>query len=333
MIHDIFGAYGMSPTDFEPRSPADAIASLCKFRKLVPERHFDRIIEEAAKFEARGAAYVAARNELYAPIRKLTAMARNTDNQLDAISSCAMELPGWRLSGISGLGNMGAAPIRFPELWAFDAQADDRLLAFGDASPRDVESVACCVMYPSADPYGDRFQIEAISECNRKAAPKELQWAERVFALHAAWPGRDGLRLCTVFIGWHRGRFFHGLNRAANGSYYESRARLLLGRKFVQHYDWRAEFHVGGILGGFTMPTTPHGALSLFRSRARYGNRRMPALLHWVRAHRRRRMADGNVIANVRAHLRGVREFDWNGIRVVLHAAKADTDALGKGST
>ena len=91
---------------------------------------------------------------------------------------------------------------------------------------------------------------------------------------------------------------------------------LVLGSCAISaRYQRRYSWHVG-ISGGSSellFPTSPRGALSMFRDREKIGNRRA-ALLHWVREHSRISRARPGDWERVAKHLRGRSSFSWRGL-------------------
>lgn len=107
------------------------------------------------------------------------------------------------------------------------------------------------------------------------------------------------------------------------------------GLAFNMRYQWGVELEDGEDSPSILLPTDPSGVRSLFTHRERnpLTNRR-DALLHWVRAHLRRRRADASDTAWVRKHLRGKLAFEWHGMRGTIHPAQFDLEeAIAKSNT
>lgn len=89
-----------------------------------------------------------------------------------------------------------------------------------------------------------------------------------------------------------------------------------------------------GYVGGarIRFPTDPTGVLSMFRDRNKPddGSRR-PALLHWVSEHYRKSRVDPEAEILVREHLRGTRDFHWNGMICRVHPAEIPLTQLPRG--
>lgn len=79
--------------------------------------------------------------------------------------------------------------------------------------------------------------------------------------------------------------------------------------------DWRV--NVGRENGAsVSVATDPTGLRELFKSRDYAdGLSRRTALQHWVKAHWRKRRSDESDLTFVRGHLRGARQFVWNGLK------------------
>lgn len=145
----------------------------------------------------------------------------------------------------------------------------------------------------------------------------------------ALWFGRAGpgrwVPIHRTLVGWAEGpeSFDHSheyheevSNRAMLGIY--------LAREKMQ--QWRVYLGLEG-QPGLELPTTPTGAAEVFRLRdIPEGRERRQALRHWVTEHWRTSRADPDEETQVRAHLRGVQQFTWNGLRCRVTPSLTDRE-------
>ena len=107
---------------------------------------------------------------------------------------------------------------------------------------------------------------------------------------------------------------------AEMGFWYQSS----LGFQFLRQYQWRVYFAYAGH-PGVELPTDPVGAQQVFRLRdIPNGKHRRQALVHWVDEHWRHTRNDPMIETQVRSHLRGAQDFDWNGLVCRIRPAEVD---------
>lgn len=108
-------------------------------------------------------------------------------------------------------------------------------------------------------------------------------------------------------------------------------AKLALARQFARRYQWRVLFrdHPRGT-ATLALVTDPKGAREAFKLRDKpRGNKRRPALKHWVREHWRATRG-GTDSALVKAHLRGETRFTFEGMECLILPSEFDIEAVKK---
>lgn len=98
--------------------------------------------------------------------------------------------------------------------------------------------------------------------------------------------------------------------------------------QFTRRYNWvvRLGFDKQRTVS-FT--TDPLGAREVFRLRdIPEGKARRASLLHWVSAHWRKKRSDPQEEFKVREHLRGAKEFAWNGMYCSIQPSEYEQDKL-----
>jgi len=109
------------------------------------------------------------------------------------------------------------------------------------------------------------------------------------------------------------------------------------GAAFTNRYSWFVELSRGK---GFSLrfPTDPRGAMAAFRNREKKkGKSRRSPMKHWVRDHWRttsiERITESQAEERatlIREHLRGVIEFEWEGLSCRLTPSAFDLERAGK---
>lgn len=292
-----------------------------ELKRAVPESDFEECVKLMSK--AKHVPWAApgdreqwqlelTRQEMLQPISRAVRIARGTDNFVDLLFSNEIEMK--RTKG-------QCESMHMPDL-IHHGVGD--WLVFRDTGPLDVPPMTRrSIIEASDDPWSDKFLVTAVSEVKRRRVP-HLQWCDKVYALDHASPVKGFIEGVRFHIGWWRGRFWAKPNRPFGGPE-EERLRFVLGRAFSSQYEWQARISMPGPFGGLTIPTSATNARDLFATRDRApGVSRRAALLHWVKSHTRRSRANPNEEREVRAHLRGIRKFSWNGFGVELSPPKDD---------
>jgi hypothetical protein len=101
---------------------------------------------------------------------------------------------------------------------------------------------------------------------------------------------------------------------------------LSFSMALTERYSWHVAFGYGGESEPrIILPTSPSGALDLFKTREiAAGRTRREALRHWVSNHYRSMVNDG--IAYVRDHLRGGTRFRWSDMECELMVSQFDLE-------
>jgi hypothetical protein len=97
-----------------------------------------------------------------------------------------------------------------------------------------------------------------------------------------------------------------------------------MAKALTNYYEWRVELGYPGrpTLG---LITDPIGAREVFRLRdIDPGKDRRSALRHWVETHYRRKRIDAVEEQKIWAYLRGKEEFNWRGMKCIIHPSQYD---------
>jgi hypothetical protein len=144
-------------------------------------------------------------------------------------------------------------------------------------------------------------------------------------------------RLPTAFVGWDGTRWtgisrrfkqIAGLNAALELGSLGRIATLATGAQLSRELGWRVALGYGEA-PRLSFATDPVGVREVFRLRdIPEGRSRRDALCHWVREHwrQKREAPDGAEATKVREHLRGAREFTWNGLRCTIRPSAVDLE-------
>lgn len=93
---------------------------------------------------------------------------------------------------------------------------------------------------------------------------------------------------------------------------------VALGIEWTKRLWWHADISLGDA-PGFRVPITAGALYDLFASRDKEpGARRLKALVHWVRSHKRKASNSDDMEHIVRQHLRGGLSFKWNDMDVTV---------------
>lgn len=171
----------------------------------------------------------------------------------------------------------------------------------------------------------------------RTVSPKACRGLVR-----AVWPltvevstamcGVDGTHIgCSTYAGWTGSAWKPcGVgNNLWNDSDAVQRATVATALQYGQRYDWRV--HLGLNDGpAIAFITDPIGVCEAFRLRdIPDGAARRAALLHWVSEHwRKKRSGSENDLVKVKQHLRGKRDFSWNGLVCRIRPSAFDEQRL-----
>jgi hypothetical protein len=109
----------------------------------------------------------------------------------------------------------------------------------------------------------------------------------------------------------------------------------IMSVRFLGGFALRRRYHWSVLLGEGHGPrarfvTDAAGMREIFRLRdIPPGEQRRAALLHWVRAHwRKKRDITANDRSWVRQHLRGIWSYQWNGLRCQIEPAELDLEEV-----
>jgi hypothetical protein len=103
---------------------------------------------------------------------------------------------------------------------------------------------------------------------------------------------------------------------------------ILFASMLTERYNWHVAFGFNDDGPRMVLPTSPRGALSLFRDRElEPGKYRRDALKHWVTEHYRDKISDPETVTYVRNHLRGHTKFIWNSLFVEVMPSASDLEA------
>lgn len=100
--------------------------------------------------------------------------------------------------------------------------------------------------------------------------------------------------------------------------------KILVGIEYVRPLEWSVCLRFEGHIG-VRFVTDPSGAREVFRLRdIPNGKTRRAALRHWVEEHARRKHNDPSALIDVRRHMRGSTEFNWNGLYCKIEPSRID---------
>lgn len=131
----------------------------------------------------------------------------------------------------------------------------------------------------------------------------------------------------TIFGRSPAGRWV-GLSHGLVAQYheqYDEQIGVMCGMALLKEVQWRVSFLREGDTIGIEVPTDPLGISALFATRdLPEGRQRRAALQHWVEEHWREIRIDPDVETKVRTHLRGSKQFTWNGLLCEVKPALMD---------
>jgi hypothetical protein len=221
------------------------------------------------------------------------------------------------------------------EVWA-DARPEGTEF-FSDAWPEDFEGgVNITVLAPVTEPSarGEHIMVRRYRSVRRPLLPVER------LARHIVAEQRLGLNRTTGE--GHTSIRYYGINRRDREGWIDLQRGIPLikahpgeaaalwvsmGIQFNRDYLWHAYLKLPGAEAGIMIPTTPHGARSLFRLRDyEAGASRRKALIHWVSEHSRRVRKDTEDETRVwvREHVRGTAKFRWQDMEGAVYPAAYD---------
>lgn len=291
------------------KSHAECVAALGALRERVGEDYVDRILVSLRKRiksergldigepEADGS--ILAKQFIFEPLTRGIQLARSTAHIEDALFSSSV---------------VRDLPRRF-ELIHQDSgnweHATDELVGHAHGWP------TYSITSPAMLPYGPSFNSVTVKAIPRIEARSVMGMAQHQ-QVFSATTNEDAE---PFYVGVTGGRMYGQNGKPLRGLVVGWIHLALIKRQARANSRWWfATFETEG--RSVSMVTHPRHASILFASRDKVPPaRRRAALAHWVRSHRR---SLGHADVNVVAHLRGVREFSWNGFDVRLDPAGDD---------
>lgn len=237
----------------------------------------------------------------------------------------------------------------FPIKTIGDLQSEDFKI-FIDAGPTDVGRVRQSIIFPAIE--GETAYAQLLAFVTRPVAALRGRCSpisRFVGELYVAFLDHDLTISSTSFlVNWHpKAKRWIGLEASKRPAFYDlgeawrgklsmhrdddadwinTACSVLHGWQFSLNYFWRIVISSKSGLS-ISIATDPQGAIELLRLRdVPPGKTRRDAILHWVRAHSRKKRDGG--VADIRRHMRGRTEFDWGDLTFSINPSADDLRIL-----